>query len=189
MDSAETNTQQKTGDFKWYVLHVYAGFENKVKQTIEERSAQEGLQDNFDRVLVPTEEVIEVKKGEKVTSKRKFFPSYILTHMKMSARAQQFIVNLPKVTGFLCDHKNSPLAISQEEADRILYQMREGVERPKTTISFSVGESVRVCDGPFTSFDGIVEEVDEEKTRVKVSISIFGRSTPVDLDYGQVEKV
>ena len=180
--------QTKNAIFRWYIIHVYSGFENKVEKMITEQSIQKGLQDDFERILVPTEDLIEIKSGKKIMTKRKFFPSYVLAKMKMTPETQRFIVNLPKVTGFLSDEKNNPLAISNTEADHILYQIREGVKRPKTTISFRVGENVRVCDGPFTSFDGIVEEVDEEKERVKVSISIFGRSTPVDLDYGQVEK-
>ena len=182
------DNKTKDASFRWYIIHVYSGFENKVEKMITEQSIQKGLQDDFERILVPTEDLIEVKSGKKIMTKRKFFPSYVLAKMKMTPETQRFVVNLPKVTGFLSDEKNNPLAISNTEADHILYQIREGVKRPKTTISFHVGENVRVCDGPFTSFDGIVEEVDEEKERVKVSISIFGRSTPVDLDYGQVEK-
>jgi len=173
---------------RWYVVHVYSGFEKKIAQQIKEQADQKGLADQIDEVLVPTEEVVELRRGQKVNAERKFFPGYVLVKMELSDEAWHLVKDTPKVTGFL-GTKTRPSPISDAEAERILKQTQEGVERPRPSVVFEVGEQVRVADGPFTSFNGVVEEVDEEKGRVKVSVSIFGRSTPVELEYGQVEKV
>jgi transcriptional antiterminator NusG len=172
----------------WYVLHVYSGFEKKVAESIKEQARQKGLEDDLEEVLVPTEEVVELRKGRKVSSERKFFPGYVLVKMDLNDEAWHLVKNTPKVTGFL-GSRGKPMPISETEAQRILHQVQEGVERPKPSVTFEVGEQVRVSDGPFTSFNGTVEEVDEERARVKVAVSIFGRSTPVELEYTQVEKL
>ena len=172
---------------RWYVLHVYSGFEKKISDAIWEKAAKQGLEDCFEEVLIPTEEVIEVKRGQRVSSERKFFPGYLLLKMDMNDDAWHLVKDTPKVTGFL-GAGNKPCPISQKEAERIVTQMQEGVERPRSSVTFEIGEEVRVTDGPFASFSGNVEEVDEERSRVKVSVLIFGRSTPVELEYAQVEK-
>ena len=173
---------------RWYVIHVYSGFEKKVAQSIKEQGAQKGLGEAFEEILVPTEEVVEVKRGAKVSSERKIFPGYVLVKMEMSDETWHLVKNTPKVTGFL-GGKGRPLPITENEAVRIMRQIQEGIERPKPSITFEIGEQVRVKEGPFTSFNGFVEEVDEEKARIKVAVSIFGRATPVELEYSQVEKV
>ena len=173
---------------RWYVIHVYSGFEKKVAAAIREQVEQKGLSDKFEEILVPTEEVVEVKRGAKVSSERKFFPGYVLIKMEMSDETWHLVKNTAKVTGFL-GGRGRPSPISDAEAARIISQVQEGIERPKPSISYEIGEQVRVCDGPFTSFNGLVEEVDEERARLKVAVSIFGRATPVELEYAQVEKV
>lgn len=173
---------------RWYVLHVYSGSEKKVAESIKEQAVLKKMEDKILEVLVPTEDIVEVKKGAKVNSERKFFPGYVLIKMEMSDDCWHVVKNTPKVTGFL-GSRNKPQAISETEAMRILTQMQEGVERPQTIVDYEVGEQIRVNDGPFASFIGMVEEVDMEKSRLKVSVSIFGRSTPVELEFSQVEKV
>ena len=173
---------------RWYVVHVYSGFEKKIAQQIKEQAAQKGLADQIDEVLVPLEEVVELRRGQKINAERKFFPGYVLVKMDMTDQAYHLIKNTPKVTGFL-GSDNRPMPISEAEANRILHQVQEGVERPKASVQFEIGEQVRVADGPFASFNGLVEEVDEERSRLKVAVSIFGRATPVELEFGQVEKL
>ena len=173
---------------RWYVIHVYSGFEKKVAASIREQAEQKGLAESFEEILVPTEEVVEVKRGSKVSSERKFFPGYVLIKMDLSDETWHLVKNTAKVTGFL-GGRGRPSPISDTEATRIMRQVQEGIERPKPSVTFEVGEQVRVCDGPFNSFNGTVEEIDEDRSRLKVLVSIFGRSTPVELEFTQVEKV
>jgi transcriptional antiterminator NusG len=173
---------------RWYIIHAYSGFEKKVAQSILEQAETKGLADEFDEVLVPIEEVVEVRRGKKVNSERKFFPGYVLAKITMTDESYHLVKNTPKVTGFL-GAGSTPTPVSQAEVDRVLHQVQEGLERPKPLITFEIGEQVRVADGPFTSFNGFVEEVDEERARLKVAVSIFGRATPVELEYMQVEKL
>ena len=172
---------------RWYIIHTYSGFEKKVAQAIREQ-AERSMPDLFEEILVPMEEVVEMRRGQKISSERKFFPGYVLIKMVMTNESWHLVKNTSKVTGFL-GTAGEPTPISQAEADRILQQVQEGVERPQPSILFEVGEMVRVADGPFSSFNGMVEEIDQDKARVKVSVSIFGRATPVELEYTQVEKL
>ena len=173
---------------KWYIVHAYSNFEKKVAESIKEQARTQGLEENFSDILVPTEDVVEIRRGRKVNSERKFFPGYVLVKMEMTDEAYHLIKNTPKVTGFL-GSGNKPMPVSEKEVQRIVGAIEEGVERPKPTIQFEIGEQVRVTDGPFASFNGSVEDVDEERARLKVTVSIFGRATPVELEYSQVEKV
>jgi len=175
-------------DMKWYVIHVYSGFEKKVAQSIEEQAKQAGMENLIGQVLVPSEEVVEMRRGARVQTERKFFPGYVLAQMDLTDETWHLIKNTPKVTGFL-GSGNKPIPISEREALQIIQQVQEGVDRPKPSIIFEIGEQVRVCDGPFASFNGLVEDVDEERSRLKVAVSIFGRATPVELEYSQVEKL
>ncbi len=174
---------------RWYVLHVYSGFEKKVASSIMETAIKRGLDKYIEEVMVPTEEVIEVRRGQKVNAERKFFPGYVIVKMDMNDEAWHLVKNTPKVTGFLGATGTKPQPISEAEANRLIKQVSEGAERPKSTISFDIGEQVRVSDGPFNSFLGTVEEIDDARSRLKVLVSIFGRATPVELEFSQVEKV
>ena len=173
---------------KWYIVHAYSGFEKKVAATIMEQAKSKNIDSNFSEVIVPTEEVVEVKKGKKRNAERKFFPGYVLAKMEMTDETYHMVKALPKVSGFLGHVKGKPSPVSESEINKILQDIEEGVTSPKPSITFEVGEQVRVSDGPFASFNGLIEEIDEERARVKVSVSIFGRSTPVELEYTQVEK-
>jgi len=175
-------------DKRWYIVHAYSNFENKVAESIREQAKQRHLDDRFEEVLVPKEKVVEVRRGRKVDAERKFFPGYVLVKCELTDEVYHLIKNTPKVTGFL-GADNKPMPISEAEASRILHQVQEGIDRPKPSVSFEVGEQVRVSDGPFASFNGTVEEVDDARSRLKVAVSIFGRATPVELEFGQVEKL
>jgi len=173
---------------RWYVLHVYSGFEGKVAEAIKDKARKKGLAEKVEDILVPMEEVVEVKRGQKVNSERKVFPGYVLAKIDMNDDVWHMIKDTPKVTGFL-GAANKPAPISEKEAARLMKQLQEGVEKPRSTITFEIGEEVKVAEGPFASFNGVVEEVDEDKAKVKVSVSIFGRATPVELEFSQVEKL
>ena len=173
----------------WYVIQAYSGYEQKVKAALEERIMLNNLSEKFGEILIPTEQIVELKAGTKKTTERKFFPGYMMIKMIMDDEIWHIVRTLPKVYGFLGGKKGEPIPVSQSEIDSILNQMKDGLEKPKPSVSFEIGEQVRVSDGPFSSFNGMVEEVDEEKARLKVSVSIFGRSTPVNLEYSQVEKI
>src|SRR5690242_19158546 len=173
---------------RWYIIHAYSNFEKKVAESIRDHAKQRGLSHLFEEIMVPIEKVVEVRRGRKVDTERKFFPGYVLAKVELTDEAFHLIKNTPKVTGFL-GAGDKPQPISDAEAARILHQVQEGIERPKPSITFEVGEQVRVSDGPFASFNGTIEEVDDARSRVKVAVSIFGRATPVELEFGQVEKL
>jgi len=174
---------------RWYVVHAYSGFEKSVLRALTERITRAGMQDKFGQILVPVEEVMEMRNGQKMTTERKFFPGYVLVEMDMDDESWHLVKSTPKVTGFVGGTATKPTPISPKEVEKILQQMQEGVEKPKPKILFEVGEMVRVKEGPFTDFNGTVESVNYEKSRLQVSVTIFGRATPVELEFGQVEKV
>ncbi len=173
---------------RWYVVHAYSGFESQVKRSLEERIVYAGMEDLFGEVLVPTEEVVEMRAGQKRKSERKFFPGYVLVKMELDDRTWHLVKDVPKVMGFVGGTSDRPAPISDKEADKILQRIQEGVEKPKPKVLYEPGEIVRVVDGPFADFNGVVEEVNYEKSRLRVAVLIFGRSTPVELEFGQVEK-
>lgn len=173
---------------RWYVVHAYSGFESHVKRSLEERIRRADMEDSFGEILVPTEEVVEMRGGQQRKSERKFFPGYVLVHMEMTDDTWHLVKDVPKVMGFIGGTGDRPAPITDKEADAILQRVQEGVEKPRPKVLFEPGEVVRVVDGPFNDFNGVVEEVDYDKSRLKVSVLIFGRSTPVDLEFGQVEK-
>ncbi len=175
-------------NYKWYVIHVYSGSEKRVKEAIEEQMESKNMSSFVEEILVPTEEIFEIRKGAKVKTEKKFFPGYILIKMNMTDESWHFIKSQPKVTNFL-GTKGKPSSLSDKEAKRLIEQITERVESPRSNVIFEIGEEVRVSDGPFQSFNGLVEEIDEDKSRLKVTVSIFGRSTPVDLEFTQVEKI
>ena len=182
---SETTTSTR---HKWFIVHAYSNFEKKVAESIREQAHAQGLDDAFAEILVPTEDVVEIRRGRKINAERKFFPGYVLVKMDMTDETYHLVKNTPKVTGFL-GSGSKPMPVTEREVARIIGAIEEGVERPKPTITFEIGETVRVTDGPFASFNGSVEQVDEERARLRVTVSIFGRATPVELEYGQVEKV
>ncbi|MDH5183813.1 MAG: transcription termination/antitermination protein NusG [Gammaproteobacteria bacterium] len=173
---------------RWYVVHAYSGFENQVKRSLEERVARFAMEESFGEILVPTEEVVEMKEGQKRKSERKFFPGYVLVQMDMTDESWHLVKDCPRVLGFIGGTSDRPAAITDAEADQILNRIQEGVEKPRPKTLFEPGELVRITDGPFTDFNGTVEEVDYEKSRLRVEVSIFGRTTPVELDFHQIEK-
>ena len=173
---------------RWYVVHTYSQFEKSVQRALLERIAREGMEDLFGQILVPVEEVVELKSGQKNISERKFFPGYVLVEMEMTDESWHLVKNTPKVTGFLGGSAMKPTPISQKEVDNIMSQMQAGVEKPRPKVLFEVGEAVRVKEGPFTDFHGMVEDVNYDKSKLRVSVTIFGRATPVELEFGQVEK-
>jgi transcription termination/antitermination factor NusG len=174
---------------RWYVVHAYSGMEKSVRRALLERIDRMGMKDLFGEILVPTEEVVEVKGGQKSVTERRFFPGYILVEMEMTDETWHLVKNTPKITGFIGGKSNRPTPIPQHEIDKLLQQMQEGVDKPRPKISYEVGELVRIKEGPFADFNGNVEEVNYEKSRLRVLVTIFGRSTPVELEFGQVEKV
>lgn len=173
---------------RWYVVHAYSGFEKSVQRALSERVARNGMQAFFGRILVPVEEVVELRSGQKSITERKFFPGYVLVEMEMNDETWHLVKSTPKVTGFVGGSANKPTPISEKEVEKILQQMQDGVERPRPKVLFEPGEVVRIKEGPFADFNGSVEQVNYEKNRLRVSVTIFGRATPVELEFGQVEK-
>ena len=173
---------------RWYVIHAYSGFEGQVKRSLEERVRRAGLEEFFGDILVPTEEVVEMRNGQQRKSERKFFPGYVLVHMEMTDETWHLVKSVPKVMGFIGGTGDRPAPIPDKQAEAILRRVQEGVEKPRPKVLYEPGEAVRVVDGPFTDFNAVVEDVDYDKSRVKVSVLIFGRSTPVDLEFSQIEK-
>ena len=174
---------------RWYVVHAYSGFEKSVQRALIDRVNRSGMQDSFGQILVPVEEVIEMRNGQKTVTERKFFPGYVLVEMEMNDESWHLVKSTPKVTGFVGGTANKPAPISEKEVEKIMQQMQDGVEKPRPKVLFEPGEVVRVKEGPFTDFHGSVEHVNYEKNRLRVSVTIFGRATPVELEFGQVEKV
>src|SRR5690349_22744342 len=187
--SAEPSSVAPTGNKRWYVVHAYSGMEKAVERNLRERIDRSGMQDKFGRILVPMEEVVELKNGKKAVTERRFFPGYVLVEMEMADDTWHLVKHTNKVTGFVGGAKNRPAPISEAEVLKIVHQMQEGVEKPRPKVEWSVGELVRVKEGPFTDFNGAIEDVNYDKSKVRVSVTIFGRATPVELDFGQVEKV
>ena len=175
-------------NMRWYVVHAYSGMEKAVERNLKERIDRAGMQDKFGRILVPTEEVVELKNGKKAITERRFFPGYVLVEMDMDEDSWHLVKSTPKVTGFVGGSANKPTPISEKEVEKIMQQMQEGVEKPRPKVLFEAGEMVRVKEGPFTDFNGSVEEVNYDKNRLRVSVTIFGRATPVELEFSQVEK-
>ena len=196
-DSAQDGAKEATGGAaaagagkkRWYVVHAYSGMEKSVQRALMERVERAGMQEQFGQILVPTEEVVDVKNGQKSVTERRFFPGYVLVEMEMTDESWHLVKNTSKVTGFIGGKSNRPTPISPKEVDEIMRQMQDGIEKPRPKVLYEVGELVRIKDGPFTDFNGNVEEVNYEKSRVRVSVTIFGRATPVELEFGQVEKV
>jgi transcriptional antiterminator NusG len=186
--SSESKLARPSETKRWYVVQAYSGFENSVKANLEERIKIEGIEDKFEEIIVPTEEVVEMRGGQKRKSQRKFFPGYVLVKMEMDDQSWHLVRKTPKVLGFIGGTSDRPAAITEKEAQNILQRVQEGADKPKPKIMFEPGEVVRVTEGPFTDFNGVVEEVNYEKNRLRVAVIIFGRSTPVELEFGQVEK-
>jgi transcriptional antiterminator NusG len=176
------------GDFKWYIVHTYSGSENRIVQLIREQATRKGCEDSFEELIVPTEEVVEVKNGEVTSSNKKYLPGYVLARMRLTDQTLNIVKNIPRVSGFL-GNKGRPIPVSEAEIDRILKQIQESAEAPRNIVTFNVGDQIKVVDGPFASFNGFVEEIEEEKQKLKISVMVFGRPTPISLDYSQVERV
>ena len=178
-----------TGNMRWYVVHAYSGMEKSVQRALTERIERAGMQDKFGQILVPSEEVVEVKNGQKAVSERRLFPGYVFVEMEMTDDTWHLVKNTSKVTGFIGGKSNKPTPIAPHEVEKIMQQVQDGVEKPRPKVLYEIGEVIRIKDGPFTDFNGNVEEVNYEKSKVRVTVTIFGRATPVDLEFGQVEKV
>jgi len=189
MSEVASNPTSAAQPLRWYVVHAYSGMEKAVERNLRERIDRAGMQSKFGRILVPTEEVVEVKNGKKAVTERRFFPGYVLVEMVMDDESWHLVKHTSKVTGFVGGAKNRPVPISEDEVMKIVNQMQEGTERPRPKVEWEVGEVVRVKEGPFTDFNGAIEEVNYDKSKVRVSVTIFGRATPVELDFGQVEKI
>jgi len=187
--SSPTATVTPAGNMRWYVVHAYSGMEKSVQRALTERIERAGMQDKFGQILVPSEEVVEVKNGTKAVTERRLFPGYVFVEMEMTDDTWHLVKNTSKVTGFIGGKSNKPTPIAPHEVAKIMQQVQEGVEKPRPKVLYEVGEVIRIKDGPFTDFNGNVEEVNYEKSKVRVTVTIFGRATPVELDFSQVEKV